>query len=249
MLARWQETGDRLTRLGGQFISPASEIAIIEMNEAIRELEHKRAVAANPVNDERLRAARSAFETAVHRYHLMRNEVVESQRHIWRYHEDRVYRMLFDMHEALQQPPATQDLLDQKFGGATRSADIYHLRQPDFADAGSYGQALAWINNEIVALQARQATVTIVRQLASEQIDSRLHRIANALLKRVEALEYEANRNATLLQRLLTRTSSALSERIDQIAGQIERISKAARYVRKQKGLKHAKERSVTRLG
>jgi hypothetical protein len=157
--------------------------------------------------------------------------------------------MLFNMEEAAQEPPATQDLLDQKFGGRRESSDMYHLRKPVFADAGSYGEALAWINNDIVALQAKQATVTTVRQLASEEIDSRLHRIANALLKRVEALEYEANRNATLLQRLLTRTSSALSERIDQIAGQIERVSKAARYVRKQKGLKDAKERSVTRLG
>jgi hypothetical protein len=78
MLQRYQDVSEQISRLGGSPIVPASDISILDMQATIRELERKRAAAATPINDERLRAASSAFEAAVHKYHLLRAEVVES---------------------------------------------------------------------------------------------------------------------------------------------------------------------------
>jgi hypothetical protein len=100
---------------------------------------------------------------------------------------------------------------------------------------GEYRRATAWINDKTFALRGLQTDMARVTCFRSEQIDSRMHRIATALAKRIEDLERAANRNATLLQRLQTLSADALSKRLDQIEEQIERVSKTARYVRANK--------------
>jgi hypothetical protein len=242
LLKRWQEAGDKLAKLGGSFVSPCSEIAVNEMNATIRHLERQKAAAAAGFVDERVLAAKHEFETVVHRYHLTRNAIVEDQRQLRSFRDDVVYGLLFDMREALQEPPATQDLLDAQYGGHRESSDLYHLRKPAFATVAEYRAAIAWASDQCFALETKRASVNAVLRFPAEEINSRLHRIAVALLRHINALEHEAVRNATLLQRLHTQTTAALSKRLDQIEAQITNLAKVARYVRQtKKELKHAK--------
>jgi hypothetical protein len=107
-----------------------------------------------------------------------------------------------DLRRLLQEPLSTQDLLDKKFGGSRTSDDLYYLRKPQFSTIGEYRLATAWINDQIFALRSLQTDKAVVTRFPYEEINSRLHRIAKALAKRVEDLERETIRSTTLLRQL-----------------------------------------------
>jgi hypothetical protein len=239
LLARYEDVSEQLSRLGGSPIVPVSEPNLLAMRETVRDLERQRAVAAAPVIDEHVRAARGEFTDAVHAYHLLHKDVAEAQRTVRAFHHDPVYRLVFpDLRGMLQDIPATQALLDAKFGGSPTSDDLYYLRKPQFTSVGEYRQATAWINDRIFALRGLQTDMAAVTWLPNEEINGRLHRIATALAKRVEDLERETIRSATLLRQLQTQAADALGKRLDQIEAQISRVAATARYVRANRGSK-----------
>jgi hypothetical protein len=233
LLTRWRQAGDKLAALGGQILVPCSEPNLNTMLATIRDLEQRRAVAAAPVIDEHVRAARGEFTDAVYQYHLLYKDVAEMQRSIRAFNSDPVYRLLFpDLRALLRELQPTQALLDSKYDGKPDHTDLYHLRKPVFHSVGEYRQATAWINDQIFALRNLQTDMAAVTWIPNEEINARLHRIAKALAKRVEDLERETIRSTALLRQLQTQAADALGKRLDQIEAQISRVAATARYVR-----------------
>jgi hypothetical protein len=219
--ARWEDASAQLAKLGGSPVVPASEIGIQEMQASIRRIEGERRAAAEPF-DERRRAARAAFRDACWNFRHVHTATAECQQRLRRYANDPIYRLLFDMPEVLREPTPPQSLLDAQYGGQQESADLYHLRIPRLDTVEAYRQATAWVNDRTFELQRQHDAVIAVSQFGSEEIGSRTDRLVTALLRHIERIE-----------RRQTTSIAALSQRLDEIAGQIERVSASARYVRK----------------
>jgi hypothetical protein len=189
------------------------------MRATIAELTRRRHTPAP--EDENLRAARTEFYNAVHRYHLERNRVVESQKTVKRYVGHPVYELAFDMAKILEEPPSTQDLLDAKYGGRCTGSDIYYLRKPEFSDVPSYRAAIAWISDEAFTLERKSARVAEVARFGSADPTAQLNLVVAALLKRIDRID-----------RRVTAMAHALDERFEEIDGRLDRMSIAVKQRR-----------------
>jgi hypothetical protein len=219
LLARWEDAGAELAKLGGQIIAPASEPAILEMRETARRIERERRAAAEPVRNEMLVSAGKEFSSAVDRYRMAYVDTIERQEKLRRSANDPILSLLFNMNEILRPPVSTQDLLDAHFdNGRPTSEDLYRIRQPTFGSVADCRQATNLVSDFARELEDRLSTIVEVTRFPNDDVGEQLRRITLGLLRRLNTQ---------------TQAMAALSGRLDEIAGQIERVAATARYVRK----------------
>jgi hypothetical protein len=219
--ARWEDVSAQLSKLGGSPVVPASEIGIQEMRASIRQLEGERRAAAEPVRNEMLISAGKEFSGAVDRYRMAYVDTIERQEKLRRSASDPIYALLFNMHEVLRPPVSTQDWLDAHFAnGRPTSEDLYRIRQPSFSSVSDYRAATNRLSDAARELEDRLSTIVEVCRFPNDDANEKLRRITLGLLQRL---------------RTQTQTIATLSQRIDQIAGQIERVASTARYIRSNK--------------
>jgi hypothetical protein len=164
-------------------------------------------------------SARKEFSGAVNRYRMAYVDTIERQEKLRRFASDPILTLLFDMNEVLRPPVSTQDLLDAHFDNSRpTSEDLYRVRQPTFGSVADCRQATNLVSDFARELEDRLSTVVEVTRFPNDDVGERLRRITLGLLQRLNTQ---------------TQAIAALSQRIDQIAGQIERVASHARSVRR----------------
>jgi hypothetical protein len=219
-MVQWEALRDR----GAPPITPVTQESLWQMRQELAAIERAK---PQPPRDERLIAARGEFRDVVHRYRAAHTDIIENQQKLRRFADNPVYHLLFDMAAVLKPPIPTQEILDAQYGGRQESEDLYRIRLPHLASVEHYRQATAWMSDRAFELENQRTAITAVAVFPGEEIYARTDRMVAALVKRINELERLAVRNAQLL-----------NIKVDRVAGQVDRISSHARYIRKNRSSK-----------
>jgi hypothetical protein len=214
LLQRWQQAGERLTRLGGQVIAPCSEIAVIEMNETIRRIEREK----TPIWDEALARASGEFSTTVERYQTLYKEIVENQKTLGRKRDDPTYQLLGLVRtELLTSPEHPQDMLN-RLGKCVIDDPYpspYRVYLPRFTDAVGFHKANKFVLDRIFTLEVQQAAVIKAMQFASREPIDQMFAITNAIIRHIERSK-----------RLHAQILAEMREQIKAVNMKVDRIGK-----------------------